>query len=251
MYTKIKKLNKRAISVGFLLCGAVVTNVGYAQNALKSDGWLGEGELGLVSTSGNTENGSFTGKLDLGKVSGRWIHTLLGDIYKADTDGVDTADRASLGYKPKRLITDRTYGFGLLNYDTDEFGNIDERLREVVGVGHFFINDETTLLLGEVGVGARQTDFLDGSSSDDGAILYLYGKYKRNFSDNLSFIQTIAVDAGSDNTFAESVTGLQVGLAGDLSMKLSYTIRQNSDIVGVRGKKRDAISGLTLVYGFE
>lgn len=241
----------RLATSALLLSTLLFSGVSLSHADTLVDGWVGEGELGLVSTSGNTENSSFIGKVDLGRVTGRWIHTLVGDMYQADTDGVDTADRFSIGYKPKRLITDRTYAFGLLNYDEDGFANIDERTREVIGVGHYFINNETTLLLGEVGAGARQTAFIDGSTDDDGGILFLYGKYKQNINANVDFIQTLSVDAGSDNTFAEAVTGLQVGMSDSVALKLSYTIRRNSDIVGLRGKKKDSVAGVTLVYGFK
>lgn len=213
------------------------------------DGWSGEAEFGANSSSGNSDNSSAIGKVDVSRGSGMWIHNLIGDVYKADADGVDTADRFSIGYKPKRLINDRTYLFGLLNYDEDSFANIDSRERAAIGMGHFFINDDQTLLLGEIGIGASSIDFTSGGSSDTDGLLYLHGKYRTNVMENAQFIADVTVNGGGDNTYTEGNLGFQVGIGGNLALKATYGLRRNSDIVGSRGEKDDTVTNLTLVYG--
>lgn len=231
-----------------LISSLLLTGTAMSTQAL-ADGWSGEAEAGAISTSGNTDNDSFVAKADVEKTNGPWIHNILADTYSAKTSGNQTADRFSVGYKPKRLINDRTYAFGLANYDEDEFANIDDRTRLAVGVGHWFIKDERTILLGEAGLGARSTSFLDGTESNDDGIIYLHGKYKTRVLENADFIASVSVDAGSDNTFTDASLGLQVGLGGALALKATYSLRRNSDIVGVGGEKDDAVTGLTLVYG--
>lgn len=214
-----------------------------------ADGWSGTAEAGAISTSGNSDNTSVTSKVDVSRSAGGWIHNILADAYNAETDGNKSADRFSLGYKPKRLLNESTYLFGLGNYDTDEFANIDDRKKLVAGVGHWFINSERTELLGEAGIGARSTDFITGADSSDDGILYLYGKYRQRVLENADLIATVAIDGGGDNTFTDASVGLQVGLGGALALKVSHSLRRNSDIVGIRGDKSDSVTGVTLVYG--
>jgi len=225
------------------MMGLLVTSSASAQ-------WSGDAQLGAISTGGNTDNYSLTGRLDVSRESGSWIHNVIGSAYQAEVDSETTADQLSIGYKPKRLLNDATYLFGLLNYDEDEFSDIDERTREVIGVGHYFIKGEDHELLGEAGIGGRQTSFISGLEDSDEAILYLFGRYKQPISENVKFIQTLGVDIGSDNTFLESLTGIQVGLGGNLALQLSYALRRNSDIEGARGDNDDSVTGATLVYGF-
>jgi len=203
----------------------------------------------LFSGIKNSDNSSVTTRVDVSRTTGPWVHNILADAYNAETDGNKSADRFSLGYKPKRLINDSTYIFGLGNYDTDDFANIDSRQKLVAGVGKWFINTEDRELLGEAGLGARSTDFITGGESSDDGILYLYGKYRQKVLQNADFIGTVAVDAGGDNTFTDASLGLQVGLGGPLAIKISHSLRRNSDIVGVRGDKSDSVTGVTLVYG--
>ncbi len=217
--------------------------------AALAEGWSGTAEAGAISTSGNSDNTSITSKVDISRDAGGWIHNILADAYNAETDGDKTADRFSLGYKPKKLLNESTYLFGLGNYDTDDFANIDDRKKLVAGVGHWFINQERTELLGEAGIGARSTDFISGGESSDDGIIYLYGKYRQSVLENADFIATVAIDGGGDNTFTDASVGLQVGLGGALALKVSHSLRRNSDIVGIRGDKSDSVTGVTLVYG--
>lgn len=213
------------------------------------DGWSGTAEAGAISTSGNSDNASVTTKVDVSRTSGAWVHNILADAYNAEVDGNQSADRFSIGYKPKRVLNNNMYLFGLGNYDADEFANIDDRQKLVAGVGKWFVNNESTELLGEIGLGARSTNFLDGSQSSDDGIVYLYGKYRQRVLENADFIATLGVDSGGDNTFTDASLGLQVGLGGALALKISHGLRRNSDIVGVRGDKSDSVTGVTLVYG--
>ncbi len=216
--------------------------------------WTGDVEVGYASSSGNTENTSLNAKLDVDHANGSWHHNIFGDAYYAESDGDKTAERYALGYKPRYFFTDVDYLFGLLRYDTDEFAFIDNRTTEVVGYGRLFFNDDKVYWDGEVGVGARQTELYDDPSTvdlkEDEMIGFLGTKFSIRLSQNARFLETLRAEFGEDNTYIESITGLQLAIAGDLSSSITYTVRHNTDIEGVLGEKTDTITGVNLVYSF-
>jgi putative salt-induced outer membrane protein len=225
-----------------------------AAGASAASAWTGDFEVGYSSSSGNTENTSLNAKVDIDHANGSWRHNIFGDIYYAESDGDKTAERYALGYKPRYFLTDVDYLFGLLRYDTDEFAFIDNRYTEVAGYGRLFFNDDKYYWDGEIGVGARQTDYHDDPSTidlkEEEVIGFLGTKFSIRISPNARFLETLRAEIGEDNTYIESITGLQLAIAGNLSSSITYTVRHNTDIEGVLGEKTDTITGVNLVYSF-
>ena len=214
----------------------------------------GDAELGYSRTDGNTETTTTNAKIDMDHAMDKWRHNLFGDAYYSKNNGVKTAERFALAYKAKYFMSKQNYVFGLLRYDQDEFAFIDQRTTEVLGVGRQFINTPVHYLDAEVGVGARQTDYtVDPATAtldDSEDIVFLGGKYTGKISDNARFSQNLRVEIGGENTYTESITALGMSIAGNLSARVSYTVRHNSDVVGLLGDNTDTLTGLNLVYSY-
>lgn len=219
---------------------------------VSASGWTGGAELGYFATSGNSDEQTLNAKLDMDYASGKWRHNAYVDIYFAESNNVDTADRLAVGYKPSYFFSEKNYAFGLLRYDTDEFVDIDRRLTEVVGIGRQFINNDRTYFEAEIGAGARQTDYIINAAGldEDETVIYVGGRFNTRISDSARFLQTLRFEIGGENTFSESITGLQLRVTDAVSAKLTYSVRRNSDVVGIRGDKTDTITGVNLVYSF-
>lgn len=230
-----------------------VTGVLAASGASQAQ-WTGDAELGMSISTGNTENTTANAKLDMDAAAQKWHHNIFADAYYAEDDDEKTAERYALGYKPRYFMTDRDYLFGILRYDQDKFAFIDQRTTEVLGVGRQFISTNKHYLDGEVGVGARQTEYQDDPSTedlDDNELIYFLGsKYVGRISDNARFSETLRVEIGEENNYIESITGLGLSIVDNLSAKISYTVRHNTDVEGERGEKTDTLTGVNLVYSF-
>lgn len=235
---------KNLLKVLIVVPTFLVTSQTYAQ-------WSGQAGLGVVAASGNTDNRSISGTLGLAKQSGQYKHNLFADVYKAKTNGVESADRFMLGYKADRKISERLYGWGSLRYETDSFADIDRRLVGGVGVGYKVLLGPVHNLDVEGGIGYQTTNFISATPKSSGAIALLAANYAAKMSDTLTFTQRLALEAGSDNKLLTSITGLNVKMSDVLSLSLGYTIRRNSDIVGARGKKSDNITTINLVYAIK
>lgn len=209
-------------------------------------GWSGSASVGATSATGASESSSVNATIRLNKAYERWEHLLTGSVFKGRSTTVvteedetgqpvrrvvegDNADRVAVGYQPKYFFTDRTYGFGLFDYESDPPANIDSAFRQVVGVGHRFYENDSGYLSAEVGVGNKNTDQVSGDDLD-GAIGYVGVNYLERFTDTLSFNADFRSDFGGDNTFVEIGLGLTVELNDRLSARLSHFTRGNDGL---------------------
>jgi putative salt-induced outer membrane protein len=73
--------------------------------------------------------------------------------------------------------------------------------------------------------------------------------YEHAFTGSTSFVDTLLVEAGSDNTFLQNDAGLQVDMNKKLALKVGYQTRRNSDVSpGI--KNTDQLLTTNLVYNF-
>jgi len=87
---------------------------------------------------------------------GRYKHNLSGELFKASTDGADSADRLALGYKLDRSFDERLYAWGSLRRDKDRFANIDARTTLGAGLGYKALSGPVHELNLEAGGGRSQ-----------------------------------------------------------------------------------------------
>jgi putative salt-induced outer membrane protein len=194
---------------------------------------------------------------------------LLGrGISKTDNDRT-TAESYKLAYKLKYDLSDRTYLYGLLDYNNDRFSSYDQQTFAVAGVGRRFLATKKHELNGELGIGASQSDFRDcgpdevlagdcvigppqtppfGTSVDE-FTTRVSGNYKWQISETASFVQKLSFNIASSNTYSESLTELRAGIVGDIALLLSYTIKNNSDVVPGT-EKTDTYTAISLEYAF-
>jgi len=238
-------------------------------------GWSGTASLGASSTTGNSKSSNVNASLRIAKTSGRWEHLVFGSIFKGQSSLVieqtdaagnpvladdgnpqlilvngDNSDRFALGYQPKFYYTDRTYFFGLFDWEQDEPSNIDTATRQVIGVGHRFFSNSTGSLSAELGFGNKTTDLVTGNNVD-GGIGYLGVNYLRNISENAIFNADLRSDFGSDNTFVEIGLGLSIKVSQRLAFKIAHFTRSNTDLSAgdsPLNSDSDSVTTLNLVF---
>ena len=223
----------------------LATVTGHAQTQA---GFSGRVALGYLATSGNTENETFNSNFDLDWNRAPWHHALTGAAVRASTDNVTTAEAYSLDWQSDYDLSERSYVFGLIAWNDDQFSGYDQQIRAVLGYGRRFIATERHALNGEVGAGARQADLRDGTNEDE-SILRLSGDYLWIISETAEFSQSLAIESGSFNTYTETVTKLTADIRGSLSIVFSYTIKNNSEVpAGI--EKTDTFTAIALEYAF-
>lgn len=210
--------------------------------------WAGTASLGYLSTSGNTDTTSYNTAVEVSYTQDQWVHTVDAAANGADESGTTTAEAYQAGWKSDYNFSESSFLFGQLNWRKDRFSGVDQQTSVAAGYGRRLIDTPAHLLSAEVGAGYRSLDFADNTSGDS-AIVTLGMDYKWTFSETSNFDQGISVEAGSDNTFIESVSAVRARLLGDFAIVFSYTVRHNTD-VPVGSEKTDRLTAVSLEYAF-
>ena len=119
--------------------------------------WAGSGELGFVSTSGNTDTSNLTARLGLVNERDKWRHSLGLEALNTESDGETTAERYFAAGQSDYKISEHDYLFGRLSYEDDKFSGYEYRATETVGYGRRVLNADNMTLDLEAGPGARQS----------------------------------------------------------------------------------------------
>lgn len=213
-----------------------------------ADGWKGEAELGIITTRGNTNTSTSNAKLRVEYRELPWTHQLKLESVRAEDNNQVTADRSEAGFRSKYQFSQRGYYYGSIRHEDDPFSGFDQRTTEILGYGRNMYQGETFLFDLEMGVGARQTERTDNTSSDE-SILRLATNMKWKISETSSLSEELFVERGDVNTLTESTTDLKVKINSALAMKMSVKVKDNSD-VQVGKKHTDTETAVTLVYDF-
>ncbi|MBL1260770.1 MAG: DUF481 domain-containing protein [Thiotrichaceae bacterium] len=210
--------------------------------------WNGEAELGIVSTSGNTETSTINLNTKLENVREQWKLLFLFNSLHSSSKDNSTAERYVLVAKSDYKIDADSYAFGRASYEDDRFSGFEYQATEVLGYGHKIIQEPTLKLDFEGGPGMRQSKVANTSSENEG-ILYLSGNLKWDISPTALFTEDLYTEIGEDITITKSVTGLKSQINGDLAMKITFTAKHTSKVPALK-KKVDTETAISLVYNF-
>lgn len=208
----------------------------------------GSVKFGFIGTTGNTETSSLNTGVSATYKKGRWEHDAsVAALFSSEND-VTTAEAYEAAWRSRWDFSERDFIFGRLNWRKDRFAAFDTQFSQTLGYGRRILTGPTHTLNAEAGAGARQSEDQFGLSQDE-TILFGGLDYKWQFSETAHFEQTVAIEAGEDNTFIESKSSVSASLVGALSLVASYTVRNNSD-VPAGTEKTDTQTAISLEYGF-
>ncbi len=229
-------------STSLLLASAMATSVCVAGE------WNGEGEFGYTSTSGNTDSKTLNTKLSIGKKYEKWDHNAKLEILKSSNSGVDNAKSLVFTEKSQYNFAEKTFVFGRLRHEEDEFSGFDHQSVVSFGIGHVFVSTPKHHLEASAGAGYKDLEDDLGEETQE-AVFDGEFKYTYKISETSEFNQNFFLESGSSNTYSKSETFLKLVIVGNLGAKLGYEVKHNSD-VPVGTEKTDTITTVTLVYSF-
>lgn len=233
--------NKRSLFIVSLLAAGAA--------GAADEGWKGEAELGVVLTSGNTETQSISGKAKVGHERRKWRHGATFEALNTKDEDTTTAERYTLTGQSAYKMTERQYLFGLITYDADRFSGFEYQLSEALGYGIKAIDRETLELGLEAGLGARQSKLEESGDTENEGIVRLAGHLAWQISGTSEFTQGLSSEIGEESTITRSVTALKSQVAGNLAMKISYSVKHVSDVPD-DVRHTDQETAVTLVYSF-
>ena len=220
----------------------------FAETPVEYGVWKGNVELGFVNTTGNTETRTTNIKAKAETETENWRHVATYESLTSSDQGVNTADRYAINGQSNYKLDKKNFFFIMLNYEDDQFSGYDYRVTEVIGYGRRVVENPDVTLDLEIGPGARQSKLENGDTENE-TMVRGAGKLKWKISKSSTFTEDLSVDAGEDSTVTKSVSALSAQINGKLATKITYTIKNTSDVpLGV--EKTDTETAVTLVYNF-
>jgi len=241
--------------VRIMLAGALLlASSVYAQDEeeVVIDPWEGTGELGFVSTTGNTETTALNFKLNFIRTGPRWRHRFTGTALVTSEDGNKDNERYTAEVQSDRRINEKSWMFGAFRWDADKFGSYDPQASLTAGYGRQLMKSEKHELKGEIGAGYKNlTERVSGDSSGEAIVRFLLDDSWQVFKTTL-WTNRLLVEAGSSNTFTQFNTGLAVSMTERFALKLGFEVRHNTDVpVDIADSENtDTVTSANLVYNF-
>ena len=218
--------------------------------------WEGEAELGVLMTSGNTDETNINGRLGLVHevVSWRNIAEFRSNYSEAEDETTTEKYKASLETNYK--FDENQYFFLRGAYERDRFSGYDFESTATTGYGNRVWNQgERSFLDLSVGGGYRYNKLeevnTDGENEEKEAIARLAAQFDYALSENSLFRQKLSTEIGLDenNVISQSETALKANVVGNLSMKLAYRVEHVSD-APAGTESTDTETSISLLYGF-
>lgn len=213
------------------------------------DNWKGEVEAGASRSTGSTTSFGLLGSLDLKRQGIDWTHQLSARAEVQSTNGDTTAERLFAAWQPNyRFHGEKTYAYGLIQYEHDPFAGYDHRYTAGGGLGWRALDSERIKLELEGGPTLRRVDEVDGGTRQR-----IAGRGSLNLNwriaPTLSFSQKTAIYfEGADGNIVAS-SALDTKLIGNLKARFSYNVQyERNPPIGT--PELNTQSRATFVYSF-
>jgi putative salt-induced outer membrane protein len=208
--------------------------------------WKAAAELGYVETSGNSETENLNAKLYGSIAYNAWEHALHLETLNSSSNDVRSAERYLANGQSDYFINERTYALGVATWEKDKFDGFDHQASVALGLGYKVIQDADMQLSVELAPGYRYSKLESGDKEED-AIIRVAETFSWKLTENSTLDQTFSTEAGDSNTVTRFGAALTSQVAGDLSMKVGYYLKHNSDVADGKDKT-DRETSVTLVY---
>lgn len=217
-----------------------------AEETNTSPTWNASAELGYIKSSGNSDTETLNAKFNGETSYTKWTHSLLAEALKSATGDVRSAEKYRLEVQSDYNLSDRSYAFGVTNWENDNFNGLNYTASIAAGYGYKVIKQEDMKLKVEAAPGYRIVEDENNNTEED-AILRFSEAFSWKISKTSTFDQSLKVETGDSNTETRFGVALTNQVAGNLSMKVAYNIKHNSDVAdGVAHSDRE--TAITLVY---
>jgi putative salt-induced outer membrane protein len=224
--------------------------------AAQTTGWTGEGSLGAGVSTGNTETKDVALGLKLTSDAGVWRPSVEAFADYSETDGNETRNRVFLAGQLDRDFNDRTYGFGRVSHERDEFSGFESRSFVGAGVGYRVLVGDVTTWSVEAGPGLKIDETRDvtapvaipGSTEESFSVVGA-SKFAHAFNDNVKLTNDTSVLYAETSTQIGNSLAITSALTGALSARFSFDVRYDTE-PPLGFEQTDTVTRISLVYAF-
>lgn len=209
--------------------------------------WQASGRLGLVSTTGNTDTTTVNLGLEVIRTTLPWRHRVAAEVLTAEEDGEDTADRWLGEWQSDYRLSERSYIFGALRHESDEFSGFDYQQTAAVGYGRTLIDRERQLLEIEFGPGFRRIKDAITREVESEAIARGLIDYHLGITPSTVFDNRLLVESGPTNTLINNDAAVKVAINDRFALSVGVQVRHNTD-APVGTEETDTTTTASVVY---
>jgi putative salt-induced outer membrane protein YdiY len=217
-----------------------------------------EGELGFISTTGNTDTTSINAGITANQEFESWSNDyIIEGLYRQETVEGDNGEDVDVTSAQKffasaqgnyKLENPDNRLFVFTSYEDDRFSNFNYQATVAAGWNQKLIQNKKHKLEYSIGPGYAFVETQEGESQNS-MIVRASTIYSWKISDTAKFTQTASTEVGDENTKSRAESALTATISGNLSMRLSFKLDHNSQVAeGV--EKLDTETAVSLVYNF-
>ncbi|TDT37064.1 putative salt-induced outer membrane protein YdiY [Halospina denitrificans] len=236
------------------LAGALLM-MGMTLPAVAQEGWSGDVEGGLVTTSGNTDETSISGEADITRDWMDWRQNVLLQSRYTEQNDERSAERYTASTQLDYKFNPNDFVFIRARYDNDDFSGYQFQASTTAGYGRRIWEQGGSHFDTSVGAGYRyskfeQRDPEQGSKREE-PIARLAVDFLYELSETAKFREELESEIGVDegDSVSRSVTSLQANINSSVAMRFSYTVEHDSNPPS-DSKNTDTISAVTVLYNF-
>jgi putative salt-induced outer membrane protein len=226
------------------------------------DVWIGKGQLGFLSSHGNSDAESLNGNVDMLRYDGAWKNEVyVGGLYGKNS-GIVSAERWETWGQSNYTVSGDLFVFGGLRYEHDLFDGFEYQASLTGGLGYKLINSDDTKLTAQVGAGYRRLNPEIIDKAPDGEVISrtplgasgnaigtVGVDFSHAFNKTTVFTNKFLMEAGSSNTLLRDDLALTVKMSDKLALSVGYGIKDNTKPPPPL-KKLDEVASVNLVFGF-
>ena len=236
---------KNQILMGSSILAALLSTQSFAQ---RENGLNSNLELGIIQTSGNTEDESFKVKGGVELVKDAWDYAWSVDAFRSSRQNQLTAQRFYTIGSADYQLSEASFVEGRLAYEDDRFSGYDSQTDASINYGRGLLTNTDNMNLNiTTGIGARRS--LSEEENFDEVILRLAGDYKWDISENALFNQLLSAEAGDQTSIYRLESSIETNIVENLALKLTFNVKHQTE-VPVGREKTDTATSVTLVMNF-
>lgn len=210
--------------------------------------WTGKGEAGLAIADGNSDSRTANARVSLARQVEAWEHSVgLAGLYVRSEDDT-TAKRWEATGQTRYDFAGNTFWHGGGRYEEDRFSGFDHQGLVTTGIGRRFIDNDTTKLIGQVGIGYKFWESLEAPADKDSSVTGVAGvEFSHQLTEATRLFDKFGGEFASGNNFLQNEIGIAVKMSDRMALSLAYAVRHNTD-PPAGFKKTDTLSTVNLVY---
>ena len=212
------------------------------------DLWKGKGEAGAFRSTGNNDSLGLTAGLTLERIGIDWRHKIDARADYQDQNGQTTREQYRLSYQPDYTVSDKTFVYGLGQYQNDRFQGFHSRISLSGGAGYRFYDRKDLNLEVKGGPAWRWTDYVDGHKESSLSGLAAMD-FEWQLADGIRLTQAASAYVEQANSTYNSLTGIEAGFGKGLKTRLSYSYEHDTD-PAPGAYNTDTMTRFTFIYGF-